>query len=101
MHFMQYDEDALFIGRRSPKQRGVPDITVEFSDWSMPVRMQRFIARELTPVVMRLFSVAPAAKDSVNIRFHSYPSTDFAVGGRLLSDLVLRIARVLKHWLAR
>jgi hypothetical protein len=40
-----------------------------------------------------------AALDSVNVRFHSYPPTDFAVGGRLLSARVPRVVRLAKRLL--
>jgi hypothetical protein len=40
-----------------------------------------------------------AALDSVNVRFHSYPPTDFAVGGQLLSARVPRVVRLAKRLL--
>jgi phenylpyruvate tautomerase PptA (4-oxalocrotonate tautomerase family) len=101
VHFLPYGEDTLFIGGRTPAERAVPDITVELSDWSMPVRMQRRIAREFTPVLAQLFNITTADLDNINIRFHSYPPTDFAVGGKLLSDIIPAAGRVLKRWLSR
>jgi|GEM_PF-822997 len=101
VHFVPYADDVLFIGARTPRLRGVADITVELSDWSMPKRMQRRIARELTPVLAQLFAIAPDAVENINIRFHSYPPSDFAVGGRLLSDIVPRAARFFKRLLSR
>lgn len=74
----------MFVaGRETDRTR--PDITVELSDWFLRVRRQRVITARLTPVLVQLFAAEPEA---VNIRFHSYPPTDFAVGGRLLSDRV-------------
>ncbi|MBV9277281.1 MAG: hypothetical protein JOZ97_03495 [Candidatus Eremiobacteraeota bacterium] len=100
IHFVAYGEDELFIGGRTPAQRGVVDITCELSDWSMPVRMQRRIARELTPILARLFNVPPSQIDNVNLRFYSYRPRDFAVGGRLLSDMIPRFAQILKRTLS-
>jgi hypothetical protein len=56
-----------------------------------------FAAVQLTPVIMRLFDIAEKDADQVNIRFHSYAPTDFAVGGRLLADVVPRIAQWMKR----
>ena len=77
------------------------DLTLDLSDWSMSVRQQRRIAQRLTPLLAELFEVPPAAVDGINIRFHPYPATDFAVGGRLLSDLVPVMGRLMKRFLAR
>ncbi|MBV9718493.1 MAG: hypothetical protein JOZ77_04195 [Candidatus Eremiobacteraeota bacterium] len=101
VHFLPYGPETLFIGGRIPAERAAPDVTVELSDWSMPVRMQRRIARELTPILARLFDVIPGDEDNVNLRFHSYRPTDFAVGGRLLSDIVPAVPRILKRVLSR
>lgn len=97
VHFIPYRNDELFVGGRTPEERGTVDLTVELSDWSMSVRQQRRIAHALTPVLAAVFDVPPAGIDGINIRFHSYPPTDFAVGGRLLSDLVPRIGRLMKR----
>ena len=97
VHFSPYAEGEIFIGGRTPNERGVADVTVELSDWSMSVRKQRTVARRLTPVLGELFGIAPEHYDNINIRFHSYPPADFAVGGRLLSELVPRIGRWMKR----
>ena len=96
VHFAPYEEGELFIGGKTPRQRDAADITVELSDWSMSVRRQRKIARMLTPVLATWFEVPASQTDNVNIRFHSYPPTDFAVGGKLLSDLVPLVGRMAK-----
>lgn len=84
VHFIPYREAELFVaGQESDRTR--PDITVELSDWFLGVRRQRIIAARLTPVLVQLFEAEP---DAVNIRFHSYPPTDFAVAGKLLSDRI-------------
>lgn len=99
VHFVPYREEELFVGARTPGERGRSDITVELSDWSMSVRRQREVAARLTPVVAELFDVPAAHLDAVNLRFHSYPPSDFAVAGRLLSDTIPRLARIAKRWL--
>jgi phenylpyruvate tautomerase PptA (4-oxalocrotonate tautomerase family) len=76
-------------------------VTVELSDWSMSVKQQRRVAQGLTPVLAELFEVPPAGLDGINIRFHPYPPTDFAVGGRLLSDHVPTIGRLMKRLAGR
>ena len=48
------------------------------------------MAARLSPLLVELLGAEP---ESVNVRFHSYPPTDFAVGGRLLADLVPRPAQ--------
>ena len=96
VHFTSYSDADLFIGGRTQKERGTPDVTVELSDWSMSVKQQRKIAKTLTPRLAELFSVAAEDSDAINIRFHSYPPSDFAVGGELLSDKVPFIGRTLK-----
>jgi hypothetical protein len=65
----------------------------------MSVRQQRKVAQALTPLLAKLFGVAPNAIENINIRFHSYPSSDFAVGGRLLQDVVPWLARLMKRTL--
>jgi phenylpyruvate tautomerase PptA (4-oxalocrotonate tautomerase family) len=97
VHFMPYAPGDLFIGGRTPDERGAVDLTVELSDWHMSVRQQRKVARVLTPVLADLFDVPPNGLDGINIRFHPYPPRDFAVGGRLLSDLVPRVGRLMKR----
>ncbi|HZB97517.1 MAG TPA: hypothetical protein VE219_02850 [Candidatus Sulfotelmatobacter sp.] len=93
IHFTPYAERELFIGGRTPTERGALDLTVELSDWGMSVRQRRRVARRLTPVLADLFDVPSEGVEGINIRFHPYPTTDFAVGGRLLSDLVPRVGR--------
>jgi hypothetical protein len=63
----------------------------------MSVKQQRRIAKRLTPLLAELFDIAPNGLDGINIRFHSYPPTDFAVGGRLLSDIVPLVGRLMKR----
>ena len=91
VHFTPYRTAELFIG--GSEDTGSPDVTVELSDWSMSVKQQRRVAEELTPLLVELFDTE---NDSVNFRFHSYPPTDFAVGGRLLSDHIPKIAQRAK-----
>lgn len=95
MHFAPYGPGELFVGGRAagPEQ---PDLTVELSDWSMSTRRQARVARALTPLLAREFATAP---DAVNVRFNSYPPTDFAVGGTLLTHRVPRLVRWTKRLL--
>ena len=93
VHFTPYAADELFIGGRSTNERGATDVSVELSDWSMSVRHQRRAARTLTPLLCELFRATPS---DVNLRFHSYPPTDFAVAGMLLSQRIPWIGRVMK-----
>ena len=74
-----------------PSDETRPDVAVEVSDWSMSRRQQERVAERLTPVLAELFG---ARANEVNVRFHAYPPTDFAVGGRLLSQRVPRAARI-------
>ena len=97
LHFTPYRESEMFIGARTPSERGSVDITVELSDWSMSERQQRKIARRLTAVLAELFSVDPKDIEGINIRFHPYPPTDFGVGGILLSDRVPLVGRIMKR----
>lgn len=93
VHFAPHRDDELFVGGVAVTA-AAPDVTVELSDWSMSVRQQRRVAAALTPLLAAEFG---AATDHVNVRFHPYPPTDFAVGGVLLADRVPRIARVAKR----
>jgi phenylpyruvate tautomerase PptA (4-oxalocrotonate tautomerase family) len=95
VHFIPYRDDEVFIGGQTPKERGVSDITAELSDWGMNVKQQKKVAQGLTPVLGKLFGIEDLA--NINIRFHSYPPTDFAVGGKLISELVPRIGQVMKR----
>jgi phenylpyruvate tautomerase PptA (4-oxalocrotonate tautomerase family) len=95
VQFTSYGPDELFIGGRAASSE-IPDVTVELSDWSMSVRRQARVAARLTPLAVRLFAAEPGA---VNVRFHPYPPTDFAVGGVLLSQRVPRLARWTKRLL--
>jgi phenylpyruvate tautomerase PptA (4-oxalocrotonate tautomerase family) len=97
VHFIAYQEDELFIGARTPVERDAVDLTVELSDWSMSVKQQRRIAKYLTPLLAELFHVPATKLKGINIRFHPYPPADFAVGGRLLSDIVPLIGRLMKR----
>jgi hypothetical protein len=101
VHFVPYRENELFIGARTPEERKAIDLTVELSDWSMSVQQQRRIARHLTPLLGELFEIPPTGLDGINIRYHPYPPTDFAVGGRLLSDIVPLIGRLMKRFAGR
>jgi phenylpyruvate tautomerase PptA (4-oxalocrotonate tautomerase family) len=97
VHFFPYSEGDIFIGGRTPQERRASDVTVELSDWSMSVRQQKRVARSLTPVLAELFEIPPDKLEDVNIRFHPYPPTDFAVGGRLLSELIPAMGRLMKR----
>ena len=97
VHFIRYGPAELFVGGKTPQERNGVDITVELSDWNMSVRRQRGIAHVLTPLLGELFAVPVREIDSINIRFHSYPPTDFAVGGQLLSDRVPWIGQLVKR----
>ncbi len=93
VQFTSYADDELFIGAVATRPDD-PDITVELSDWYMSGPQRRRVAAALTPLLVRLFASRP---DSTNIRFHSYPPSALAVGGRLLSDRIPSIARLAKH----
>lgn len=97
VHFTPYGDGELFIGGRTPRERGAVDLTVERSDWNMPVHQQRKVAQVLTPALAELFDVPSEQIDGVNIRFHFYPPSAFAVGGRLLSDVVPRVGQLAKR----
>jgi phenylpyruvate tautomerase PptA (4-oxalocrotonate tautomerase family) len=96
IHFDPYRDGRLYVGARTPAQRGFLDITVQLADWSMSVKQQRRVAAALTPVLARLFEIDDAHREHVNIKFEPYPPTDFSVGGTLLSDLLPRAARWAK-----
>lgn len=96
IHFIAYAPHDLYIGGRTLAERGAVDLTVELSDGGMSVRQQRRIAQILTPNLAELFAVPRDQIDGINIRFHSYPPTDFAVGGQLLADLVPWISQLAK-----
>ncbi len=95
MHFTCYGTDELFVGGR-PASAQQPDVTVELSDWFMSTRQQGRAATTLTPLLCQLFGADP---DAVNLRFHSYPPSDFAVGGVLLSRRIPKAARLAKRML--
>lgn len=97
VHFTPYGSDALFIGGRPPAARRAADVTVELSDWGMSVRQRRRLAAGLTPILANLFGIAREGWHNVNIRFHVYRPSEFAVGGRLLSDLVPLVGRVMRR----
>ena len=83
----------------SLQERHTPDVTVELSDWSMSTKLQRRIARQLTTVLAELFEVGSDDVKGINIRFHSYPPADFAVGGQLLSDVIPIAGRLMKRFM--
>jgi hypothetical protein len=80
VHFTSYGTDNLFVGGRAAQGEN-PDVTVELSDWSMSTRQQSRAAAALNPIVGELYGTN---SDAVNLRFCSYPPSDFAVGGVLL-----------------
>ena len=96
IHFVPYDDNELFIGGQTIADRQTVDITAELSDWSMSDRQKRKVAKGLTPVLAELFHVPASEIDNINIRFHSYPPTDFSVGGKLLADIIPLIGRLAK-----
>ena len=95
IHFTPYQNAQLFIGGRTSAQRGIADITVELWDWNLSVTMQRRVAKVLTSVLSSLFHQSD--RDAINIHFHSYAPTDFAVGGMLLSDRIPLMGRLAKR----
>lgn len=87
----------LFIGARTPDQRGTADVTVA-TFRLVDVRAAPAQDRTGTHTVLaKLFDIPSAKAENINIRFHSYPPSDFAVGGRLLVDAVPRIGRLFKR----
>ena len=97
VHFTPYGDEELFIGGRTPLERGARDITVELSDWNMSTRLRRRIARVLTPALAEAFGVPPTDLDGINLRFHAYRPSEFAVGGHLLSVMIPFVVQVLKR----
>ena len=59
-------------------------------------KQQRRVAKHRMPLPAELFDVPAAGLDGINIRLHPYPPTRFAVGGRLLSDTVPLIGRLMR-----
>jgi len=98
VHFIPFADGEFFIGGKAISGKATTDITVELSDWSMSTQKQRKVALTLTPVLAELFSVPATKLDEINIRFHSYPPTDFSVGGQLLSDRIPRIGQLAKRF---
>jgi phenylpyruvate tautomerase PptA (4-oxalocrotonate tautomerase family) len=97
VHFVPYGAGELFIAGHTPEDRGSVDITLELSDWGMSARQRQRLARGLTPILAELFGVPRANWDGINIRFHPYHPSEFAVGGRLLSELVPPIGRLMRR----
>jgi phenylpyruvate tautomerase PptA (4-oxalocrotonate tautomerase family) len=96
VHFTPYAPDGLAIGGRLMRDRPEPDVTMEYSDWSISMRRRRRLAAALTPLLAQFFGLSNQL-DHVNIRFHPYRPSDFAVGGTLLSDLIPRIGQWAKR----
>lgn len=94
VHFACYSNHELFIGAR-PAGPQRPDVTVELSDWSLSTHRKARVAARLTPLLVTLFATDA---DAVNLRFHPYPPTDFAVGGVLLSKRIPLVARLAKRF---
>jgi phenylpyruvate tautomerase PptA (4-oxalocrotonate tautomerase family) len=86
VHFTPYGDDELFIDGRTPQQREAPDVPMELSRLVDAGASPTQGRTRLTPVVMELFGIEKSDADAVNIRFHSYPPSDFAAGGQLLCD---------------
>ena len=98
VHFVPYSEGELFVGGTPPAQRGHADVTLELSDWYMSIKQQRKVATQMTPLIARLFDIPATKTNNINFRFHAYPPTDFAVGGRLLSDLIPLAGQLAKRF---
>ncbi len=96
VHFTPYEPDRMAIGGVLMRDRHHADVTVEYSDWSLSRRKQKRIAKRLTSVVAEIFKMHDQL-DSINIRFHPYPPSDFSVGGLLLSERVPWIGRLMKR----
>ncbi len=96
VHFTPYEPDGMAIGGVLMKDRPIADVTVEYSDWSLSTRKKRQITRSLTKILAQLFQMEHQL-DGVNIRFHPYPPTNFAVGGRLLSERIPWVGRFMKR----
>ena len=96
VQFACYGPDELFVAAQAAGPTRL-HVTVELSDWSMSPRQHARVAARLTPLLVELFG---AETDAVNLRFHPYPPTDFAVGGILLSTRIPRIARLAKRMLS-
>lgn len=94
IHFMPYRPGELYIGGQTPEERGA-DLTLELSDWNLSVATRRRLAARLTPLLAELFAVTELG--GVNIRFHAYAPSEFAVGGKLLSDVVPRAGQLMKR----
>jgi phenylpyruvate tautomerase PptA (4-oxalocrotonate tautomerase family) len=95
VHFTPYEPTMMAIGGKLMRDRAEKDVTMEFSDWGLSLNHLRLLARELTPVLAKLFGME-GQLDHVNIRFHPYPPHHFAVGGKLLYDLIPIIGRIMK-----
>jgi hypothetical protein len=82
-------------------QRNAAILTLQskISDWNMSARQKRRVARRLTPLIAELFAIPNTCLDEINICFHPYPPKDFAVGRRLLADIIPRMARAAKRLL--
>ena len=97
VHFTPYSPDSMAIGGRLMRDRPESDVTLEYSDWNLSRRRRRRLAPALTRVLAGLFQMENQT-DHMNIRFHPYPPSDFAVGGRLLADVVPLVGRVMKRF---
>ena len=100
VHFTPYEPATMAVGGRLMQNRDEQNVTMEFSDCGMTTRLQARLARELTPLLGQLFCM-DAHLERVRIRFHPYPPTDFAVGGRLLSAVAPRLGQLMQHLAVR
>lgn len=96
IHFVPYENYEMFIGGQSSDARKTADLTVKLSDWNMSAKQQRRVASLLTPVLAGCFKVPHSEIENINIRFHSYGPSDFAVDGKLLSDRIPFAGRFAK-----
>jgi hypothetical protein len=81
--------------RRKKRGRTSPS---KISDSNISVRLRKKVACKPTPVSADRLSVPVDQMDRIHIRFPRYPPTDFAVWGRVLSELVSFDARVMKRY---
>jgi hypothetical protein len=89
VHFIPYAPDCMTIGGVLLGERGEPDVTVEYSDWSLSHRKQRRLARALTSLLAELFGTQAACCSRPEYRpcaqgrgwlKHGNPRGDLAVG---------------------
>lgn len=87
IRFDAVNAEDLAVAGELLSEGGAPDYLLEITDLALSDAQKHAAVKAIVPVLMQNFGLRKEQAWKINIRFHCYQASDYAVGGTFLDEV--------------